>query len=280
MKGAHNRSLAYAALFLLSLMPAALCDSTSTLFEQAKQAYRGGDYSNAASLFREAAGGRPASGTLLNLGNAEWQSGHPGPAVLAWEQARWLDPFNGSARDNLRFARRAAQLEAPELPWYEVVSTWLPVNWWAWIAGVSFWFAMGIATLPALLRIRKTVSQQASAALALAIFLLSVPAHFGVNSRARIGFVLTRNAPLRLTPTEDAQYVTRLPSGEPARVERVRGRFLLIRTNRASGWIERNEFGLICPLWKRLDSMSSVAEGHQATQAEPAKSNQPATTGG
>ena len=224
------------------------CFAVPAAFHEGAEAYQAMNYQQAAESFRRAAIARPASGTLQNLGNAEWQSGRTGQAILAWEQARWLNPFNEAARNNLRFARKVAQLEAPDLAWYEVVSTWLPFNWWAWITGISFWFAIGIGTVPGILRLRKAVWQQALAAFALAVFLLSLPAHLGVNSRSHLGFVLEKNAPLRLTATEEAQYVTRLPAGEPARLERVRGHFILIRTNRTLGWIHRDQFGLTCVL--------------------------------
>jgi len=247
------RSRIKAILFTLFLLVAAVPQNAhgfalQAVFQEGAEAYRARDFQQAAILFRQAAGARPASGTLQNLGNAEWESGRTGQAILAWEQARWLNPFNDAARNNLRFARRVAQLEAPDLAWYEVVSTWLPFNWWTSIAGISFWFAVGIGTVPGILRMRKAVWQQALAAFALAIFLLSVPAHFGVNGRSRLGFVLEKNAPLRLTATEEAQYVTRLQAGEPARLERVRGHFILIRTNRTLGWIRQEQFGLTCTL--------------------------------
>src|SRR2546423_10491629 len=121
--------------------------SSETLFRDAASAYHAGNYETAAKGFRESASLRPASGTLMNLGLAEWQRANIGAAVLAWEQSLWLNPYNQSARVNLRFARKAAQIEAPELSWNEVVSTWLPVNWWAWLAGLSLWLAVGMTTL-------------------------------------------------------------------------------------------------------------------------------------
>jgi len=214
------------------------------LFREGVAAYRAADYAGAAKAFRQSTTVQPASGTLQNLGNAEWKLGHTGAAVLAWEQALWLDPFNMPARMDLRFARRAAQLESPELAWYEVVSTWLPANWWTWIAGASLWLAVGMVMLPGILRLRKAAWHQAVAALGLMVFLLSVPAYLGVHTRSRVGFVLQKDTLLRLTPTLDAQAVTRLAAGEPARLVRTRGNYVLIRTNRALGWVEREQFGL------------------------------------
>jgi tetratricopeptide (TPR) repeat protein len=214
------------------------------LFREGAAAYRAGDYARAVAAFRQSTTQQPASGTLQNLGNAEWKLGRAGAAILAWEQALWLDPFNEPARMNLRFARKTDQLEAPELAWYEVISTWLPANWWTWIAGTSLWLAVGMVMLPGILRLRKAAWHQAAAALGLMVFLLSVPACAGLHTRSRIGFVLEKDAPLRLTPTAEAQAVTRLAAGEPARFLRARGNYVLIRTNRALGWVERAQFGL------------------------------------
>lgn len=226
-------------------------ESAEGLFARGSEAYQAGDYMGAVRAFRAAAQLHPAAGTFQNLGNAEWQLGHTGQAVLAWERSLWLDPFHRAAYTNLRFARKTAQLESPELAWYEVVSSWLPVNWWAWTAGLSFWLAVGMVMLPGIFHWRKLAWQQALAALGLAVFLLSVPAHLGVDTRSRIGFVLQKNTPLRLTPTDNAQFITRLPAGEPARLERLRGAYLLIRTAHATGWIERNQFELTSALMPR-----------------------------
>lgn len=216
-------------------------------FTNGTVAFRSGDYAAAAKSFSESAAQQPTTGVFQNLGLAEWQRGRRGQAVLAWERALWVDPFNAASRESLRYARKAAQLEAPQLAWHEVASTWLPVNAWAWLAAASLWVAVSMVMLPYILRWRRRAWYQAVAALALAVFLVCIPAIFGVNARARIGFVMERNTPLRLTPTRDAQTVTMLGAGEPARVERQRGEYLLVRTSFSRGWIERSQFGRICP---------------------------------
>src|SRR5690348_16377807 len=116
--------------------------SPGDLFRDGTEAFRAADYAGAIKAFRQSANMQPASGTLHDLGLAEWHRGHAGAAILSWEQSLWLEPFNTGTRGNLRYARKIAQLEAPELTWYEVVSTWLPANWWAWIAGISLWSAV------------------------------------------------------------------------------------------------------------------------------------------
>lgn len=216
------------------------------IFIAGSHAYKDGEFSRAAEAFRESARRQPASGTLQNLGNAEWQSGRTGQAILAWEQALWMNPFDANARNNLRFARETAQLESPELAWYEVGSAWLPARAWAGIAAGSLWLVVGTLTLPAILRWRKSPRQQAVAALGLVVFLLSIPAQAGMLTRSRAGFVLEKDTPLRLTPTAEGEAVARLAAGEPGRRVRARGNYLFIRTSRGTGWVERDQFGLVC----------------------------------
>lgn len=214
-------------------------------FRQGSERYAAGGFEQAAVFFREAAAVNPAAGVFHNLGNAEWQCGRPGPAVAAWERAQWLDPFSRNTRANLRFARKAAQLDAPELSWYEICSTWLPVNWWPWIACVSFWLAVAMVILPAIFRWRKADWHQGLAAAGFAVFLLTIPALVGAHTRSKIGIILPKETPLRLTPTSEAEVLARLPGGEAARVERERGNYVYIRTGTAAGWIERAQFAAI-----------------------------------
>ncbi len=76
--------------------------------------------------------------------------GH-GDSGLA-EQAHWIDPFDARAAANLKFARQVAEVEAPQLKWYESASSWLPPNAWVWIAGASLWLAVGALVVPRVLR--------------------------------------------------------------------------------------------------------------------------------
>jgi hypothetical protein len=221
--------------------------SPSLSFPHASAAYASGDYPQAAELFRGIAAGHPSANVFHNLGNAEWKLGHAGEAILAWERAQWLDPFGANTRANLRFARKAAQLPTPDLAWYEICSTWLPVDVWAWIAGAGFWIAVALTLLPGIFRWRKAGWQQALAAAGFAACLLTLPSLVGIHTRSALGVVLAPDTPLRLTPTQEAQVLTKLPAGEMARLERARGGYVYIRSgNDAAGWVRRNEFGLIC----------------------------------
>lgn len=233
-------------LFALLLFATVSRATTNDFFAQGKAMSRAGNFPEAAAAFEKAVQQQPSSGALVNLGLAEWQRGRAGAAILAWEQAAWIDPFDQLAAQNLRFARTVAQVDAPQLKWFEAGSTWLPPNLWAWLAGISLWLAVGALTLPRFCRWRKAGWQQTVAALAFGLFLFSLAANFGVVSRADIGFVLKKNAPLRLTPTRESEVIATLSAGTPARQVRARGNYFFIRTVSESGWIEQREFRRVC----------------------------------
>jgi tetratricopeptide (TPR) repeat protein len=229
-------------LMIAAMSPSALAQDA---FTRGTQAYQARDYDRAAAIYGEAAKTAPAAGLLQNLGLAEWRNGQAGPAILAWEQAQWLAPMDATVRDDLRFARKNRLLSAPELAWYEICSTWLPASAWAWLACGTFWLAVSLILLPWVFRWRKAAWHQALAAAGFALFLLTLPALLGIQTRSKLGVILGRDTPLRLTPTAEAQTIGRLPDGETVRFERARGDYLFIRTNNGSGWVKREQLGLI-----------------------------------
>jgi hypothetical protein len=235
--------IAFAALFFA----AGICHAAATnnFFAQGVELNRTGQFSEEAVAFEKSARAQPAAGTLVNLGVAEWQRGHAGWAILAWERAQWIDPFDRRAENNLKFARAVAQVGGSQLNWFEAASLWLPPDAWVWLAGGSLWLAAGALTLPRFFRRRKTGWQQALAAAGLGIFLASMTANIGVVSRTNLGFVVKKNAPLLLTPTREGEVISTLNAGEPARRLRTRGNYFFIRTANGSGWMERGAFGLV-----------------------------------
>jgi hypothetical protein len=99
--------------------------------------------------------------------------------------------------------------------------------------------------LPSVFRRKKSCWQQTLAAVGLGIFLASLTANFGVVSRTSLGFVLKKNAELKLTPTRAGEIVSTLNAGEPARKLRTRGNYFFIYTDGVAGWIDQSEFGLV-----------------------------------
>ncbi len=218
---------------------------SSPSFAGGQEAYERGDYETAIANFRALAVTTPAAGIFLNWGNSEWQLGHTTEALLAWERALLISPHDAQARNNLQFARETAQIEAPHWTWGEIAAAWLTARTWAWLACLSFWFAVSLAVLPPVLRWRKTSWQQAGMAFGLGVFLLSLPANYGTWTRTKVGFIAGAETPLRLTPTTEGEPVVRLAAGEPGRVLRTHDGYLLVQTRLARGWVTREEFSFL-----------------------------------
>jgi hypothetical protein len=243
-----SRNLRFRFVFV-ALICAVNCSSaanTNDFFATGLTAARAGEIIEAAAVFKNAAAQQPASGALDNLGIVEWQRGHAGAAILAWEQARWIDPFDERAAQNLKFARAVAQLDEPQLKWFEAASTCLPATAWLWISGAGLWLTVGALVLPGVFRRRKSGWQQMLVALGICVFVFSLTANLGVVSRAQIGFVVKKDARLLLTPTREGEVVSTVADGEAARILRTRGNYFLIRTVSATGWIDRNQFAPVC----------------------------------
>ena len=214
-------------------------------FPQGIANLRAGQFAAAAQDFRALVSRQASEGALLNLGLAEWQLGNSGAAILAWEQAGWLNPLSPAARNNLRYARQEAQLDSPELAWYETASTWLSATAWAWIASLSLWLTVAVNVLPRVLRMPKQGWQQSLTAFGLGIFLLSCPANLGVITRSNLGFVLEKKVSLRLTPTKEGETFLSLVAGDSVRKLRQRGDYCFVRTTRGAGWLERSKLGFM-----------------------------------
>lgn len=241
-----NRNLRSAAVLMILACALGRAQAGTATFQEAFTAYAAGGNDQAAALWAELATHHPSVGVFHNLGNSQWKRGETGEAILAWERAQWLDPGSANTRANLRYARHTAQLPSPQLAWFEVCSTWLPVNAWAWLAMLSFWLAATLVLLPGILHWRKADWHQAVAAAGFAVFLLTLPALLGVQTRSKLGIIRAKDTPLRLTATREAQTLGKLPAGEAVRLERERGGYVFVRAGSdAAGWIEQSQFGRI-----------------------------------
>jgi tetratricopeptide (TPR) repeat protein len=78
-----------------------LAETTNDTFAAGLELSRAGEFAGAAAAFEKAAQTRPSVGAYINLGLSEWNRGHAGAAILAWEKARWIDPRDARAVGNL-----------------------------------------------------------------------------------------------------------------------------------------------------------------------------------
>jgi hypothetical protein len=245
-----RRARVWISLFATTVVTSA--QTAEERFTLANAAYASGDFAESAYQLRELAVNGPWShGALHNLGNSEWKVSRPGYAVLAWERARALNPFDRNTVANLHFARKQAELTVPKREWFEQYSEWLPPATWLTAASVGLWGGIILLALPRLFVTKRVDWHQALAAVLLAAFLLSLPALAGLHTRRKIGVILEEETPLRLSPTRDGEArdsLGKLAAGEVARVENTRGEYLYVRADGdRAGWVHQREFRKIWP---------------------------------
>lgn len=242
----HRRATAGLVAAVYFAMLLAACGENSS-FQQGNAAYAAGQFDAAAKLFADEIKLAPSAEAWRNLGNAEWQRGDQAVAVLAWERARWINPFDTNAAASLRFARSSASLNLPPLRWWETFSVFLPPNTWAWLAVGSFWLVILVAVvLPVTLRWRRTALSQSLAAFALGFFLLALAGAYGVQTRARLVVVTAPASTLLQVPAVHAPVVSKLTAGEVARMESARGNYYFVRTGTGDfGWLEKSHLHFI-----------------------------------
>ena len=101
----------------------------------AETAYAKGDYATAVEQWsEEALKEGVTAGRLSALGNAEWRLGRKGRAMVCWERALLLDPFDPVALAGIRHALDAGGTERPAFTWTENYAAFLTADVWLILA--------------------------------------------------------------------------------------------------------------------------------------------------
>jgi hypothetical protein len=147
-----------AGLFMALILWAALSllnpkvDADPATVDAANQLYAAGHFDEAARIYeQELARGVQDSAVYYNLGNAYFQQGDLGRAVLNLQRAAQLDPRDEDIQANLALARAQTTelfVQEPTGPvaFLAALTGWLTVNETA-VLVVSFWFLLGFLFL-------------------------------------------------------------------------------------------------------------------------------------
>lgn len=197
----------------LAVAPAA-ATAQDEVYLQGHELYQAGQFTEAAEAYRSVLGAGVESATLhYNLGNAYFQSGELGPAILSWERALDRDPGLADARSNLALARSLTVDDVEPLPTFWLVSAW---RWWvellpravllgaAALGWLLLWGGVAGRILARGERVRRlgTLAMLAGAALVVVLGVNVAVREFGVGQVSR-GVILAEAVPVRSAPTED-----------------------------------------------------------------------------
>ncbi len=196
----------------------------------------------------------------FNLGNAELKAGLVGKAILHYERARYLDPTNANIDQNLQFARKQATLDSDSYTWWQLVIRAIPVSLWFYaVEALLILFSITIL-LNTFYISQLSGPTQAAAKLATRIIaffgtplfiFIALFATFAYASTLRDtleAVVISKDAPLAISPTDDAEKVDVLPEGEVVTIAQKHGDyFQVFGRDKKAGWVHSGSLAPIVP---------------------------------
>jgi tetratricopeptide (TPR) repeat protein len=251
--------LLLAGLFLALTVLSPQVSADATAVDAANQLYTAGHYAEAIQIYEEqVARGVQDSALFFNLGNAYFQQGDLGRAVLNLERAAQLNPRDADIKINLTLVReQTTELFSEEpvgpLALLADITSWLTENETA-VLVLGFWFLLGFLIL-----VRRQVKSgkaqkalQIGAVLALVLLLIS-----GASLASRAFLEQTQPAGVVVTPTVA---VSNGPGAEFATDFSLSGGTAVNFTETQGDWVRLAMPEGAGENWLPLEAIESVAE--------------------
>ena len=233
----------FVALAVLLISTWALHAQTpEQVFEEANNNYYAGHYQQAIEQYQSLLPHKQSANLQFNLGNAYYQSGDYGPAILHLEKARALNPNNPDILANLQLAQKAAQVPESHGSWLDALALSQNVNTWAWLGVIAFWLTIGFIFIPRLYRWKSPLRSFLVLFFGLCTIISGVSL-YGYHKMSKEGIALHKETVLKLAPSSASPTEGFIPAGSMAVVQREHGNFFQITTaNNEQGWVSKNDF--------------------------------------
>ena len=226
-------------LLLCWLAPLAAAETPTP----AETAYAKGDFVGAVTAWTEEMRAEGATaGRLAALGNAEWRLGRKGRAMVCWERALRLDPWDPVALAGIRHAQTAGGVERPAAVWHEVYASVLTAEAW-WLLGlIAFWTAVLCVAVPRWRGHSASEANHRTRLGALTLLALCLPGIWGSRSLDERAVVRRTEISLRLTPTQLGEPLVGVDEGDVVRIDRpFNGHLRVVTADGKTGWLRANE---------------------------------------
>ncbi|MDA0768588.1 MAG: tetratricopeptide repeat protein [Chloroflexi bacterium] len=247
-------------LVIIATTSLALAQSPSDvrLMSVANQLYESGQYDQATEfydqLIRE---GTHSAALYFNLGNAHYNQGEMGQAILNYRRAQRITPRDEALQSNLDLARSlardsgASDGETPLALWNDITEQRLMLDELALVT-LALWFAFAMALVVVVMMTRKGV-KRAAKIVAILICIPMVAAFFALGSRlyadALNPDVVVVADEVEVTTGPSPQYALQLTlrSGAEARQLDSRGSWtkLSLRGGELEGWVPSGSVELV-----------------------------------
>lgn len=244
------RTMVMMACCLMLAARLAFAGSAET-FRQANADYEAGRHAEAAKAYegllkREG----PRVSVLRNLGNAYFQMGENGRAILSYERALFLSPRDPGLRANLKLAQDQAAVYASNEPalWRSFLERH-PARSWS-VAALSAAILLPLAALAwSLTRRRARPWILAFAAADLAVLGLAITALVVASGEPRRGIIIADAATVRISPFEKADSKGTLPGGREVILGKRSNGYLWASLSDGSreGWVAEGEVEPVIP---------------------------------
>jgi tetratricopeptide (TPR) repeat protein len=234
--------------------------SAATLIA-ANNAYENRQYNEAVNDYESIILSKGYSAELCyDLGNALFKLGQVGPAILQYERARYLDPWNHEIDNNLQLARKSAGLDPNSFTWWQVMIRIIPINTWLYmVEGGLVLFTLTMVSSVWLIPQLSAGPLKIGRLCVRSIFFFGTPLFLFIVFFATLayasslrdlsqGVVIIKDPPLLISPTERAEKVDVLPEGDVVLVEQNSGSFIEVDArDRKFGWVRISSVEPIVP---------------------------------
>ena len=253
----QNQFLRILILGIIVFLPGRAFADPTEAFTDGNTAYQAGKYEEAIQLYeRLVSEGWQSADLLYNLGNAYYKNQNLGLAILNFERALLLSPFNQDINHNLELAYQKQIDEINVLPpffvskWWNNLSRLARSNTWSVLGLIAFWLAVGGFIYWQLAKVRnhKKLAFLAGGAMILLTILFLALAYNRYELETSSGFAILvePTSQLRSAPDAESKIILGIHEGVKMELLDQIGDWYKVRLlNGEQGWVAKGELGLI-----------------------------------
>jgi tetratricopeptide (TPR) repeat protein len=241
---AHAIQILVILITLCFVVPSrASAANSDAAFEAANKLYEEGRFAEAATAYETLLRSGGVSAPLyFNLGNAYFKAGQLGRAIVAYRNARLLNPRDPDITANLQFARNQRQGPSVSISTFERWLGKFSLNEWTTVTAVAFWtwlLLLALAELrPALKKpLHGTILFLTASTVLLGILLIAV---WRVERLNQVIVVTVPQAAVRHGPLEESQVAFTVNDGAELRLlDRKDGWYQVTTGDNRLGWLKK-----------------------------------------
>jgi len=188
-----------------------------------------------------------SASALYNLGNAYARAGKPSLAVLNYQRARLLAPFDADLEANLRFVRESAKLPADPPTWFERMFEFANPTTLYWSGSFGILLA-GACLLNGRLTARARGLRRLGIGVGVALAAVTAGNAMALRPLLHAGVILTAATPVRVAPVPMGDPLFTLPEADTVQMTDEHEGFVLIETRAGkTGWVAAANLAPVVP---------------------------------